>query len=66
MAHITEMWYDASQLDVTMSDRCPEHRNAIINHGNIFASELTQALKAKITSVKQNNFEADKLRLVEL
>lgn len=52
MALIIEMWYDAGQLGVTMSDRCPEHRNAIINHGNIFASELTQALKAKITSVK--------------
>lgn len=51
MALITEMWYDAGELGIDMSDRCPEQRNTIINHGNHFAAKLTEALKATTISV---------------
>ncbi|MEN3005450.1 hypothetical protein [Dehalobacterium formicoaceticum] len=45
MGLISEMWYDAGELGVSMSDRCPEQRQIIIDHGNSFATELIQALK---------------------
>ncbi len=50
MALITEMWYDAGELGIAMSDRCPEQRKAIINFGNNFAIKLIEALKVTTTS----------------
>jgi hypothetical protein len=51
MALITEMWYDAGELGIPMSDRCSEHRDAIINFGKGSETQIIQALTAT-TSVK--------------
>lgn len=45
MALITEMWYDAGELGISMSERSIEQRNIIINFGNDFAAKLIHALK---------------------
>ena len=45
MSLILEMWYDAGQLGISMSDRCSEQRQIIIERGNNFVAELIQALK---------------------
>jgi hypothetical protein len=47
MALITEMWYDAGELGIAMSDRSPEQKNTIINFGNNYAADLIKALEGK-------------------
>ena len=39
-----EMWYDAGELGITMSDRSPEQRSVIINYGEDFKARLSEAL----------------------
>lgn len=51
MALIMEMWYDAGELGIDMSDRCSEQRNIIINQGNHYFAKLTGALKSTTTCV---------------
>jgi hypothetical protein len=48
MALITEMWYDAGEFGIAMSDRNDQDRNVIINFGNKFAFELIQSLRDTI------------------
>lgn len=44
MALITEMWYDAGELGISMSDRSSEDRQTIIEHGNNCATQIISAL----------------------
>lgn len=48
MALITEMWYDAGELGISMSDRCIEDRRAIIEQGENCANELYEALNVEV------------------
>ena len=44
MSLIIEMWYDAGELGITMSNRSPEQRSVIINHGENLMARLSEAL----------------------
>lgn len=45
MSLIVQMWYDAGELGVQMSERCMEDEQAIIDFGNTFLSEITEAFQ---------------------
>ena len=45
MSLIVQMWYDAGELGVLMSERCIEDEQAIIDFGNTFLSEITEAFQ---------------------
>ena len=45
MGLILEMWYDAGELGIAMSNRCSEQKQVIIDYRNNIAAELIQALK---------------------
>ena len=45
MSLIVQMWYDAGELGVLMSERRIEDRNVIIEHGRVSLSKITSALK---------------------
>ncbi len=46
MALLTEMWYDAGELGITMSECCTEQRNVIVDFGNDYACKLIEALSS--------------------
>lgn len=49
IALITEMWYDAGELGISMSNRCPEDRKVIIEYGNNCYNQIISALSGDIT-----------------
>ena len=47
MSLITQMWYDAGELGVHMSERCTEDRNIFIEYGQTSLNQLISALEIK-------------------
>lgn len=47
MSLVTQMWYDAGELGVSMSDRRPEEQAAIAEFGEGILAELVEKLKEK-------------------
>ena len=45
MSLITQMWYDAGELGVLMSERCTEDRNIIIEYGKTLLNKIISALE---------------------